>query len=80
MDEILKLERTRLPCLRGINKGKLKSAVKKVDILLGKIEVANITTTNDIIYAGAALVPGMVEDQSKKSHGGNGGRKNKLKK
>ena len=41
MDEILKLERTRLPCLRGINKGKLKSAVKKVDILLGKIEVNN---------------------------------------
>ena len=67
MDEILKLERTRLPCLRGINKGKLKSAVKKVDILLGKIEVGNITTTNDIIYAGAALVTEMVGANKLKS-------------
>lgn len=60
MDEILKFERIRLLCLWGINKGKLKFVVKKVDIFLGKIEVGNIIIINDIIYVGVVLVIEMV--------------------
>ena len=67
MEEILNSERIRLPSLRGINKGKLKSTVKKVDTLMSKIEADNITTTNDIIYAGAALVTEMVGANKLKS-------------
>ena len=51
-----KRERTRLPSLRGIEKGKLYAAPKKIDIVMGKVKLSNITETNNLIYCGAALV------------------------
>ena len=55
LNEINKRERTRLPSLRGIEKGKLYAAVKKFDIVMGKVKLSNITETNNLIYCGAAL-------------------------
>ena len=49
-------QRERLPSLRGVEKGRLQSAVRKVDTLLGKMKTNNITDTNYLIYAGAVLV------------------------
>ena len=49
-------QRERLPSLRGVEKGRLQSAVRKVDMLLGKMKTNNITDTNNLIYAGAVLV------------------------
>ena len=49
-------QRERLPSLRGVEKGRLKSAVQKVDTLLGKMKANNITDANNLIYAGAVLV------------------------
>ena len=56
LNEINKRERTRLPSLRGIDKGKLYAAVNKIDIVMGKVKLSNITETNNLIYCGAALV------------------------
>jgi len=56
LNEINKRERTRLPSLRGIEKGKLYAAVNKIDIVMGKVKLSNITETNNLIYCGAALV------------------------
>ena len=55
LNEINKRERTRLPSLRGIEEGKLHAAVKKFDIVMGKVKLSNITETNNLIYCGAAL-------------------------
>ena len=49
-------QRERLPSLRGVEKGRLQAAVRKVDMLLGKMKTNNITDTNNLIYAGAVLV------------------------
>jgi len=56
LNEMNKRERTRLPSLRGIEKGKLYAAVNKIDIVMGKVKLSNITETNNLIYCGAALV------------------------
>ena len=84
LNEISKKDRIRLPSLRGVEKGKLYAAVKKVDNVIGKIKVSNITETNDLIYCGAAMVTEMLGVKSKskekrKNHGGNVGLKGKLK-
>ena len=56
MSEIRKLDRTRLPCLRKVEKGKLVTEVRKVNQLLKKIELKDMTVDNDLFYQGAALV------------------------
>ena len=60
LEEILQKERERLPSLREINRRKLKEVTKKVDAVLKKIETNDITTTNDVMYAGAAAVTDLV--------------------
>ena len=49
-------ERKRIPALKGISKKKILDELKKVDTVLGKMESGNVTSTNDLIYAGAAVV------------------------
>ena len=56
MIEIRKKPRARLPAMRGVDRAKLNETVKKVDSVLGKLEIYNITDTNDTIYYGAAIV------------------------
>lgn len=60
LERKLSVERTRLPPLRGVDRRKLQNAVGKVDVVLGKIRTNNITTTNDLLYAGAAVVTDMI--------------------
>ena len=40
----------------GIEKHRLLSATRKVDEVMNKIEVGNITELNDLVYAGVAVV------------------------
>ena len=54
--------RERLPPLRGIGKHILLEATRKVDEVMNKIEVGNITELNDLVYAGA-VVPDKKEAQ-----------------
>ena len=42
MSEIRKLDRTRLPCLRKVEKGKLCTELRKVNELLKKIELKDV--------------------------------------
>ena len=58
---LLKETRERLPPLRGIEKQTLLEATGKVDEVLDKIEVGNITELNDLVYTGAAVVTEMLE-------------------
>ena len=60
LEEILQKEGERLPSLRGIDRRKLKEVTKKVDAVLEKIETKYITTTNDLMQAGAAVVTDLV--------------------
>ena len=53
-------QRERLPPLRGIDSKKLKEVVSKVNAVLGKVQVEDITHVNDLMYGGAALVTDMV--------------------
>ena len=56
MSEIRKLDRTRLPCLRKVEKAKLLTEIRKVNDLLNKIESKDVTEDNDLFYIGVALV------------------------
>ena len=56
----MKKERIRLPSLRGIERSKLRNAVQTVNAVLGKIVTSDITSTNDLIYAGSVIVNEMV--------------------
>ena len=56
MSEIRKLDRTRLPCLRKVEKGKLFTEVRKGNELLNKTESKHVTEDNDLFYLGVALV------------------------
>ena len=58
---LLKETRERLPPLRGIEKQRLLEATRKVDEVLDKIEVGNITELNDLVYTSAAVVTEMLE-------------------
>lgn len=49
-------EKRRVPNLRTDNKQKLRLEVEKVNNLLEKINSPDITTTNNLIYAGAVVV------------------------
>ena len=62
-----KKTRERLPPLRGIEKHRLLEATRKVDEVMNKIEVENITELNDLVYAGAAVVTGMLRAKNRKS-------------
>ena len=53
-------QRERLPTLKGVDSKKLKEAVNKVNAVLGKVQVKDITHVNDLIYGGAALVTEVV--------------------
>ena len=53
-------EKVRLPPLRGIDRVKVKKAVQKVNAVLAKLVPKDISATNDLLYAGAAVVIEMV--------------------
>ena len=61
--------RERLPPLRGIEKHRLLEATRKVDEVMNKIEVGNITEMNDLVYAGAVLVTEMLGVKNRKGTG-----------
>ena len=66
MSEIRKLDRTRLPCLRKVKKGKLFTKVRKANKLLKKIESKDVTEDNDLFYLEAALMTKVFEKNKKK--------------
>ena len=66
MSESWKLDRTRLSCLRKVQKGKLFTEVRKVDELLKNIELKDVTEDNDLFYLGAALVAKVFEKNKTK--------------
>ena len=61
--------RERLPPLRAIEKHRLLEATRKVDEVMNKIEVGNITELNDLVYAGAIVVTEMLGVKNRKSIG-----------
>ena len=65
---LLKETRERLPRLRGIEKHRLLEATRKVDEVMSKIEVGNLTELNDLVYAGAAVVMEMLGIKNRKKH------------
>ena len=65
MPEIQKLDRTRLPCLRKIEKAKLFPEVRKVNEFLRKIESKDATEENDFFYLEVALVTKVLEKKIK---------------
>ena len=58
-----------LPPLRGVEKHRLLEATRKVDKVMNKIELRNITELNDLVYAGAAAVTEMLGLKNRKSTG-----------
>ena len=56
MMKVKKKPRIRLPAMSGIDGVKLKETVKKVNGVLEKLKIDNITEMNDTIYYGAAMV------------------------
>ena len=66
---LLKETRERLPPLRGIEKQRLLEATRKVDEVMNKIEVGNITELNDLVYAGAVVVIEMLGVKNRKDTG-----------
>ena len=54
--EIQQLDRTRLRCLRKVEKGKLIKEIGKANELLKKIKLKDITEDHDLLYQGATLV------------------------
>ena len=66
MSEIRKLDRTRLPCLRKVKKGKLFTKVRKANKLLKKIESKDVTEDNDLFYLEAAFMTKVFEKNKNK--------------
>ena len=56
MEVVNSQERKGLPRLRNVNRKKSKEEVKKVNGVLGKVDVEDITATNMFIYARAVVV------------------------
>eukprot|EP00112_Aurelia_sp_Birch-Aquarium-sp1_P022216 Seg6175.2 transcript_id=Seg6175.2/GoldUCD/mRNA.D3Y31 product="hypothetical protein" protein_id=Seg6175.2/GoldUCD/D3Y31 len=69
MMEIRKKPRVRLPAMRGVDRASLNETVKKVDGVLGKLKIDDITDTNDMIYYGAAIVCEIIGAKNKKIDG-----------
>ena len=61
--------RERLPLLWGIEKHRLLEATRKVDEVMNKIEVGNITELNDLVYAGAVVITEILGVKNRKSIG-----------
>ena len=61
--------REKLSPLRGIEKHRLLEGTRKVDEVMNKIEVGNITELNDLAYAGAVVVTEMLRVKNRKSTG-----------
>ena len=59
--EIQQLDRTRLRCLRKVEKGKLIKEIGKANELLKKIKLKDITEDHDLLYQGATLVTEIFE-------------------
>ena len=55
MSETRQLDKTRLPCLRIVDKGKLFAEVRKLNELLKKIELNDKTVYNSLLYQGTPL-------------------------
>ena len=70
MHNVLSKEiRERLPPLRGIEKHRLLEGTRKVDEVMNKNEVGNITELNDLVYAGAIVVMEMLGVKNRKGTG-----------
>ena len=68
-NELSKETRKRLPPLKGNERHWLLEATRKVDKVMNKIEVGNITELNDLVYAGTVVVTnGNVRIQEQKKH------------
>ena len=65
-----KKTRERLPPMKGIEKHRLLEATRKVDEVVNKIEVGNITELNDLVYSGAVVVTEMLRVKNRKSKNG----------
>ena len=63
---LLKEARQRLPPLREISTYRLLEATRKVDKVMNKIEVGNITELNDLVYAETAVVIEMLGVKNRK--------------
>ena len=61
--------RERLPPLRGIEKHRLLETTRKVDEVMNKIEVGNITELNDLVYAGGTVATEMLGVKNRKNTG-----------
>ena len=59
--------RERLPPLSGIEKHRLLEATRKVDEVMNKTEVGNITELNDLVYAGSVVFTKMLGVKNRKS-------------
>ena len=57
---VYKKEKQQLKSLRGIPKVKMKSAVNKVNCVLKKIDIQNLTELNNTIYTAAAYFTELV--------------------
>ena len=72
-----------MPPQTGIEKHRLIEVSKKVDEVINKIEVGNITELNDLVYAGAAVLTKTLGVNNRISagmhwnHGGKGNWKHK---
>ena len=77
------VDRTRLPFLRKVEKGKLFTEVRKVNELLKKIKSKDVNEDNELLYLGAALVTKafgkITQKERRNSLGGNKDWKVKLK-
>ena len=61
MHNVLSKEtRERWPPLTGIEKHSLLEATRKVDEVMNKIQVGNITKLNDLVYANAVVITEML--------------------
>ena len=69
--------RERSPPLRGIEKHRLLEATRKVDEVMNKIEVGNITELNDLVYADGHENVRSQEKAQEWNHGGKGEWKQK---
>ena len=61
MSEIQEQDRTRLSCLKKVEKRKLFAEVRKVNEILKKIKSKDMTEGNKLLYLGAALVTKVFE-------------------
>ena len=59
------MDRTWLPTLRGTECKKMRTEVRKLDVLLRKIKADAITDVNDLMYCASAVVVEILEVKCK---------------